>query len=119
MSVRREDFGTTFDVHAGTTKTLQLTILDPDTGSAKSLTDTSVYASGVVKIYKPDGTLVGSSMSVTFSDRANGVIIFTVSGTDQATNTNAGNWIGEIEFSNVTPLKIDQQFFNINIKESF
>ena len=34
MSVRRQDFCVTFTVHAGTTKTLELTILDPDTGSA-------------------------------------------------------------------------------------
>ena len=98
---------------------MQITILDPDTGNAKSLADTNVYASGTVKIYKPGGTLVGSSMSVNFSDRANGVVNFTVSGTSQATTANAGNWIGEIEFINTACLKVDQQSFNIDIKESY
>ena len=119
MSVRRQDFGATFTIFAGTTKTMQITILDPDTGNAKSLADTNVYASGTVKIYKPGGTLVGSSMSVNFSDRANGVVNFTVSGTSQATTANAGNCIGEIEFINTAGLKVDQQSFNIDIKESY
>tara|TARA_R110002126_G_scaffold280469_2_gene427948 strand:+ start:278 stop:637 length:360 start_codon:yes stop_codon:yes gene_type:complete len=119
MSTNREDFGTTFTIHTGTTKTLELTILDPDTGLAKSLSDTNVYATGVVKIYQPDGTLLGSSMNVTFTDRANGVITFTVSGTDQGVIANAGNWIGEVEFSNINPVKIDQQKFNVNIIESY
>ena len=119
MSVRRQDFGATFTIFPGTTKTMQITILDPDTGNAKSLADTNVYASGTVKIYKPGGTLVGSSMSVNFSDRANGVVNFTVSGTSQATTANAGNWIGEIEFINTAGLKVDQQSFNIDIKESY
>ena len=119
MSVRRQDFGATFTIFAGTTKTMQITILDPDTGNAKSLADTNVYASGTVKIYKPGGTLVGSSMSVNFSDRANGVVNFTVIWTSQATTANAGNWIGEIEFINTAGLKVDQQSFNIDIKESY
>ena len=119
MSVNREDFGTEFRVTAGTTKTLELTIIDPDTGQAKSLSDTGVYATGVVKIYEPDGTLKGTTMTVNFTDRSNGVITFTISGTDQATNANAGNWIGEVEFSNTTPVKIDQQKFNMVIVESF
>ena len=57
-------------------------------------------------------------MSVNFSDRANRVVNFTVSGTSQATTANAGNWIGEIEFINTAGLKVDQQSFNIDIKES-
>ena len=120
MSVNREDFGTRFDVTAGTTKTLELTIIDPDTGVFKDLTDTNVYTTGIVKIYQPDGTAVGTDMTVNFgATRSTGVIKFTISGTDQATNANAGNWIGEIEFSNVTPVKIDQQKFNMNIIESY
>ena len=119
MSTNREDFGTAFTVTAGTTKTLELTILDPDTGLAKSLSDTGLYATGVVKIYDVDGTLKGTSMTVNFTDRANGVILFTISGTNQATLTNAGNWIGEVEFSNTALVIVDQQKFNISIVESF
>jgi hypothetical protein len=119
MSVRRQDFGVTFTVHAGTTKTLELTILDPDTGSAKSLTDTNVYSSGVAKIYRPDGTQVGINMTVTYSDRANGKVYFTVSSGSQTASANAGNWIGEIEFINSASLVVDQQSFNIDIKQNY
>ena len=52
------------------------------------------------------------------SDRTAGLVKFTVSGTDQATLANAGNWIGELEYFNVSAVKIDQQFFNMVIKES-
>ena len=46
-------------------------------------------------------------------------MIFTVSGTSQATLANAGNWIGEIEFTNSGGLTVDQQQFGIDIKQSF
>lgn len=119
MSIRRQDFGVTFTVNVGTTKSLQLTILDPDTGLAKDLTSTTVYAGSTVKIYKPDGTQIGNTINATFSDRANGIMIFTVSGTSQATLANAGNWIGEIAFTNNGGQTVDQQQFNIDIKQSF
>lgn len=119
MSTNREDFGTTFTVTVATSKTLELTIIDPDTGEAKSLADTGVYATGIVKIYQPDGTAVGGNMTVTFTDRPNGIITFTVLATDQTLAINAGNWIGEVEFSNSAPVKVDQQKFNMVIVESF
>ena len=122
MSINREDFGVEYEVTAGTTKTLTATVIDPDTGSAKSLADTDVYATGIAKIYKPDGTQIGANMSVNYGDSADrlaGLIKFTVLATSQSTNTNAGNWIGEFELSNVTPVVIDQQFFNIKIRESY
>ena len=119
MSTRRQDFGVTFTVNVGTTKSLQLTILDPDTGLAKDLSSTTLYATSTVKIYKPDGTQIGATINATFSSRANGVMIFTVSGTNQSTLANAGNWTGEIAFANNTGATIDQQQFNIDIKQSF
>ena len=119
MSTRRQDFGVTFTVNVGTTKSLQLTILDPDTGLAKDLSSTTLYATSTVKIYKPDGTQIGATINATFSSRANGVMIFTVSGTSQSTLANAGNWTGEIAFANNTGATIDQQQFNIDIKQSF
>lgn len=119
MSTRRQDFGVTFTVNVGTTKSLQLTILDPDTGLAKDLSSNTVYAGSTVKIYKPDGTQVGATINATFSNRANGIMLFTVSGTSQATLANAGNWIGEIAFTNNGGLTVDQQQFNIDIKQSF
>jgi hypothetical protein len=102
MSTRRQDFGVTFTVNVGTTKSLQLTILDPDTGLAKDLSSNTVYAGSTVKIYKPDGTQIGATINATFSNRSNGIMLFTVSGTSQATLANAGNWIGEIAYSQIT-----------------
>ena len=119
MSTRRQDFGITFTVNVGTTKSLQLTILDPDTGLAKDLSSTSLYASSTVKIYKPDGTQIGSTMNANFSDRSNGIMLFTVAGTNQSLLANAGNWIGEIQFVNNAGATIDQQQFGIDIKQSF
>ena len=119
MSTRRQDFGITFTVNVGTTKSLQLTILDPDTGLAKDLSSVTLYAGSTVKIYKPDGTQIGATINATFSSRANGVMIFTVSGTSQSTLANAGNWIGEIIFTNNGGLTVDQQQFGIDIKQSF
>ena len=119
MSTRRQDFGVTFTVNVGTTKSLQLTILDPDTGLAKDLSSNTVYAGSTVKIYKPDGTQIGATINATFSNRSNGIMLFTVSGTSQATLANAGNWIGEIAFTNNGGLTVDQQQFNIDIKQSF
>ncbi len=119
MSTRRQDFGVTFTVNVGTTKSLQLTILDPDTGLAKDLSSNTLYAGSTVKIYKPDGTQIGATINATFSNRANGIMLFTVSGTSQATLANAGNWIGEIIFTNNGGLTVDQQQFNIDIKQSF
>ena len=119
MSTRRQDFGVTFTVNVGTTKSLQLTILDPDTGLAKDLSSNTVYAGSTVKIYKPDGTQVGATINATFSNTSNGIMLFTVSGTSQATLANAGNWIGEIAFTNNGGLTVDQQQFNIDIKQSF
>ena len=119
MSTRRQDFGVTFTVNVGTTKSLQLTILDPDTGLAKDLSSNTVYAGSTVKIYKPDGTQVGATINATFSNRSNGIMLFTVSGTSQATLANAGNWIGEIAFTNNGGLTVDHQQYNIDIKQSF
>ena len=66
-----------------------------------------------------DGTQIGATINATFSSRANGVMIFTVSGTSQSTLANAGNWTGEIAFTNSGGLTVDQQQFNIDIKQSF
>jgi len=117
MSTTRIDYGVKFDISAGTTKIFQFTVIDPETGQAKDLTDTNTYATGQVKIYKPDNTIIGT-LAVTFVDRLNGLIQWTVTPTE-ASNANAGNWIGDLELSNTTPVIIEQQFFNFDILESF
>ena len=117
MSTVRTDFGVTFDVHVGVTKTLEFTIIDPDTGSAKDLTDTAIYATGTVQIFKPDGTQIGTDMTVTYTTRASGIVQFTVIDTSHTLAANAGNWYGIIELSNTTPKVVEKQKFNINIIE--
>ncbi|WP_428323648.1 hypothetical protein [Nitrosopumilus sp.] len=120
MSTVRTDYGVTYDVKVGSTKTLEVIIVDPDTGEAKSLADTAVYATGIAKIIKADGTQVGANMTISFGDasqRLTGLVTFTVLASSQTLAANAGNWKGEIEISNTTPLVVDQQDFNINIKE--
>lgn len=114
----REDYGVTYEVFVGTTKTLEAIITDPDTGEAKPLTDTAIYASGVAKILKADDTQVGADMTISYGDaaqRATGLVTFTVLASSQTLAANAGNWKGEIELSNSTPLVVDQQRFNIKI----
>lgn len=117
MSTERTTFDTVIDIHVGTTKTFEYTIIDPDTGTFKVLTDTDIYATAKVKIFKPDGTQIGGDRTVSFTDRATGKVEFTLTTTETAT-ANAGNWRGELEISNTAPLIIDQQFFNVNILES-
>jgi len=117
MSTTRIDYGVTFEISAGTTKIFEFTVIDPETGQAKDLTDTATYATGEVKIYKPDNTIIGT-LTISYTDRVNGKVQWTVTPTE-ASNTNAGNWIGDLELSNTTPLIIEQQFFNFNILESF
>lgn len=117
MSINREDFGVLYEVEAGSTKDIELIIQDAD-GVIQTLADTALYATGVVKIYKPDGTFIVTSAAVVFDDRPNGVIHFTINAVDN-TNENAGNWIGNLEFINNTSQIIDQRKFNFNIIESF
>lgn len=117
MSIRMGDYGDTLEIFAGTTKQFTITITDPTTGSAIDMSDTVVYASGIFKILKPDFTQIGTNVSISFSSRAAGQIQFTITSTIAAVS-NAGNWIGELEISNATPVVIDQQRFNFNIIQS-
>ncbi len=117
MSTTRIDYGVKFDISAGTTKIFQFTVIDPETGQAKDLSDTGTYATGEAKIYMPDGTIIGT-LTITFTDRPNGIVQFTVTPTE-ANNTNAGNWIGDLELSNTGADIVEQQFFNFDILESY
>ncbi len=117
MSTTRIDYGVVFEISAGTTKIFQFTVIDPETGDPKDLSNTTTYDTGEVKIYKPDNTVI-ATLTVSYTDRPNGEVQFTVTSTE-ATNANAGNWIGDLELSNDTPLIVEQQFFNFNILESF
>lgn len=117
MSTTRIDYGTLLEIFAGTTKLFTLIIKDPVTGDPKDLSDTAVYNTGSVKIVRPDTTIV-ATLSVTYSDRPNGEIEFTVT-SSIAKNENAGNWIGNMELVNDSALVVEQQNFNFNIIESY
>ena len=117
MSTRRKDYEATFEIHAGSEKSFELTIVDPDTGAPKDLSDGTLYDSLRIKVYKPGGNIIGT-LPGSYDDRANGIILFTIP-TTISTNENAGNWIGNIEFLNNGGDIIDQQFFGVNILESY
>ena len=85
---------TEFRIKAGSRATLQLTVADSN-GVAKNLTNTTTYATGKWKVWKPGGTLLIDG-SVTFTDRTNGVVSYSLSATDTAI-ANAGIWAGEVE----------------------
>ena len=61
---------TEFRVKAGSRATLQLTVAD-SSGSGKDLSNTTTYATGKWKVWKPDGTLIIIG-AVTYSDSTNG-----------------------------------------------
>ena len=106
-----------YKVKAGSRATLQLTISD-SSGSAKSLSNTTTYATGKWKVWKPDGTLQIDG-SVTFSDRANGVVSYALSATD-ATNAKAGRWEGEVELLDSNGVISEQtESFSFTISESY
>ena len=117
MSMNMIGRATEYRVKAGSRATLQLTISD-STGSAKSLTDTVTYSTGVWKVWKPDGTLIING-AITYDDRANGIITYALTANDTAT-ANSGNWAGEVELKNSSGVMVEQtQTFNFTIEESY
>ena len=117
MSMNMIGRATEYRVKAGSRATLQLTISD-STGSAKSLTDTVTYSTGVWKVWKPDGTLIING-AVTYSDRTNGKVTYALSAADTAI-ANAGNWTGEVELLNSAGVMSEQtKSFNFTIEESY
>ena len=117
MSTTRIDYGTLLEIFAGTTKLFTLIVKDPVTGLPEDLSDTAVFNTGRVKIIRPDTTIV-ATLSITYSDRPNGEIEFTVTST-AATNANAGNWVGNMELENDSAQIVEQQNFNFNIIENY
>lgn len=116
MSQRYTDYGVTLEIFADTEKVFQLTIIDPETNEVQQLTNTALYSTVDVKIVKPDGSLIVTVPAI-YADRPNGLVEFTITPSANMLS-NAGNWIGEVEFFNTNSIKIDQQRFNFNILES-
>ena len=117
MSINRVDYGLVYDVEVDSEKELIIIVNDPNTGTGLVMGDLTQYDSGVVKIVKPDGTII-SNVAITFEDRANGIVGFTIPDTDTVF-ANAGNWTGNLEISSDEPKIILQLKFNYNIIESY
>ena len=106
-----------YRVKSGSRATLELVVQD-SSGTAKNLSNTVTYSTGVWKVWKPDGTLIING-AITYSDRTNGKIIYALSATDTAL-ANAGNWSGEIELLNSAGVMSEQtKSFNFTIEESY
>ena len=117
MSMNMVGRATEFRVKAGSTATLELTITD-DTGTAKNLSNDVTYASGLWKVWKPDGTLVING-AITFTTRASGLISYTLTSTNTAL-ANAGVWEGEVELKDSNGDMSEQtKSFNFIIEESY
>lgn len=116
MSIRRTDYGGTFEMNVGSTKTFTPFIED-ENGNQQSFESTTTYATIEVVIYKPDGTIL-DTITGAYADRRNGKVSFTVPAAT-AVIANAGNWIGEVILKNNVPEVIDQRKFNFNILESY
>ena len=106
-----------YRVKSGSRATLELVVQD-SSGTAKNLSNTVTYSTGVWKVWKPDVTLIING-AITYSDRTNGKIIYALSATDTAI-ANAGNWSGEIELLNSAGVMSEQtKSFNFTIEESY
>ena len=86
-----------YKVKSGSRATLQMTISD-SSGSAKDLSNTTTYATGKWKVWKPDGTLIIDG-AIAFTTRGSGLVSYSLSATDTAI-ANAGIWAGEVELKN-------------------
>ena len=117
MSIDMTPRAIEYKVKAGSRATLELTISD-STGSAKNLTNSTTYATGKWKVWKTDGTMLING-DLTFDDRANGVVSYSLSATD-ATNAKAGRWEGEVELLDVNGSISEQtESFSFSIEESY
>ena len=106
-----------YRIKSGSRATLELTVQD-SSGTAKNLSNTVTYSTGVWKVWKPDGTLIING-AIIFSDRTNGVISYALSAADTVI-ANAGNWSGEVELLNSAGVMSEQtKSFNFTIEESY
>jgi len=113
LSQIRTQFQSKLEIRVGSTKVMNLVIQDPETGKPLSMTDTDVFNTGRAIITKPDKTEI-ADVPIVYVDRLNGEIEFTIDNTITI-STNAGNWLGKVQFINSSSQIIDQNIFNFNI----
>jgi len=108
---------TQFRVKAGSRATLQLTVAD-STGVGKDLSNTTTYASGKWKVWKPNGTLIIDG-TISFTTRSSGIVQYTLSASDTVI-ANAGIWAGEVELKDSNGSISEQtQTFQFIMEESY
>ena len=108
---------TQFRIKAGSRATLQLTVAD-SSGTGKDLSNTTTYATGKWKVWKPGGTLVIDGV-ISFTTRASGIVQYTLSAADTVI-ANAGIWAGEVELKDSNGNISEQtQTFQFILEESY
>jgi len=108
-----------YTIKVGSTNALQFNIYD-DTGvNLRDLSNTSTYASGTLRVWKPDGTLVING-AITFTTRASGLVTYGVSSSDSVA-ANAGKWYGEIQMksNDGTTITLQTDTFSFHIENSY
>ncbi len=117
MSMNLTGRNVEFRVKVGSTATLILTITD-DIGAVKDLSNTTTFATGKWKVWKPDGTLLINS-AITFTTRASGLVSYVLASTDTVL-ANAGIWEGEVEiYDSNGDISEQTKTFNFVIEESY
>ena len=108
---------TQFRVKAGSRAILQLTVAD-SSGTGKDLSNTTTYATGKWKVWKPDGTLLING-DLSFTTRSTGIVQYSLSATDTVI-ANAGIWAGEVELKDASGNISEQtQTFQFIMEESY
>ena len=108
---------TQFRVKAGSRAILQLTVAD-SSGAGKDLSNTTTYATGKWKVWKPDGTLLING-DIVFTTRASGIVSYPLTTADTVI-ANAGIWAGEVELKDSNGNISEQtQTFQFILEESY
>ena len=106
-----------YRVKVGDKVKLSLTFNDADCNPI-NLSNSTTYATGKWKVWKPDGTLIING-TINFDNRATGEISYTTTSSDTI-STNAGIWEGEVEIKDTSGQVSEQtKTFNFIIEESY
>ena len=112
-----EGRATEFKVKAGSRATLQLIVAD-SSGTGKDLSNTTTFATGKWKVWKPGGTLVING-DLVFTTRASGLVSYVLTAADTAIG-NAGRWEGEVELKDSNgDISEQTKSFTFMIEESY
>ena len=117
MSADMEGRATEFKVKAGSRATLQLIVAD-SSGTGKDLSNTTTFATGKWKVWKPGGTLVING-DLVFTTRASGLVSYVLTAADTVIG-NAGRWEGEVELKDTNgDISEQTKSFTFMIEESY